>query len=82
MTKQEVITYIEQHAYIDDTVKDMCIEAIKDSIPMSDFVRIVNTARKQVMNKSLCTTMGMMLMESDALNIIEGMVNVLDTSNR
>ncbi len=33
MTKAEAIKYIEQHAFIDDEVKDMCIEALEKQIP-------------------------------------------------
>lgn len=33
MTAQEAIKYIEQHAFIDDVVKDMAISAIKKQIP-------------------------------------------------
>lgn len=32
MTEQEAIKYLEQHAYIDDAVKDMCIKAMKKQI--------------------------------------------------
>lgn len=28
MTREEAIKYLEQHAFIDDVVKDMCIEAL------------------------------------------------------
>lgn len=33
MTPQEAIKYLEQHGYISDDVKDMCIEALKKQIP-------------------------------------------------
>lgn len=33
MTPQEAIKYLEQHGYIDDCVKDMCIEVLKKQIP-------------------------------------------------
>ena len=33
MTREEAIKYIEQHSFIDDVVKDMCIEALEKQIP-------------------------------------------------
>lgn len=33
MSREEAIKYIEQHAFIDDEVKDMCIEALEKQIP-------------------------------------------------
>ena len=32
MTREEAIKYLEQHAFIDDVVKDMCIEALGNDI--------------------------------------------------
>lgn len=32
MTREEVIKYLEQHGFIDDEVKDMCIEALANDI--------------------------------------------------
>ena len=32
MTREEVIKYLEQHGFIDDEVKDMCIEALEKQI--------------------------------------------------
>lgn len=33
MTVQEVIKYLEQHGFIADEVKDMCIQALEKQIP-------------------------------------------------
>lgn len=33
MTREEAIKYLEQHAFIDDEVKDMCIESLEKQIP-------------------------------------------------
>lgn len=38
MTKAEVIKYIEQHAYIDDEVKDMCIEALGNDTNVGEWI--------------------------------------------
>lgn len=38
MTTQEAINYIEQHANIDDVVKDMCIEALEKNFKLEEVV--------------------------------------------
>lgn len=38
MTREEAIKYLEQHGFISDDVKDMCIEALEKQIPKKPII--------------------------------------------